>query len=96
MHKVIILLTRREGTTHDEFLHWWLNDHRALAEQHLEAGVVQRGDHGAEPFHVPTRVSGLLAGDLDPAAWFDVVRSRFADGLASVERPEARERVESC
>ena len=33
MYKVIILLTRREGTTHDEFLHWWLNDHRALAEQ---------------------------------------------------------------
>ena len=69
--------------------------HHGVDEAGFAGQVVTGGDHGAEPFHVPTRVSGVLAGDLDPAAWFDVVRSRFAHGLASVERPEARERVES-
>ena len=68
----------------------------AHAQTWTGAQVVTGGDHGAEPFHVPTRVCGFLAGDLDPAVWFDVVRSRFAHGLASVERPEARERIESC
>ena len=33
MFKAIILLTRREGTTHDEFRAWWLERHAPIARQ---------------------------------------------------------------
>lgn len=31
MFKAMILLTRREDMTHDEFVAWWLGDHAPLA-----------------------------------------------------------------
>lgn len=31
--KAIILLTRRDDTTHDEFREWWLGEHAPLARQ---------------------------------------------------------------
>lgn len=31
MVKVMILLSRRTDLTHEEFAHWWLGEHRALA-----------------------------------------------------------------
>lgn len=31
--KAIILLTRRDDTTHDEFVAWWLGGHAPLARQ---------------------------------------------------------------
>ena len=33
MMKAIILLTRRDDMSHDEFVDWWLGQHRGLAEQ---------------------------------------------------------------
>lgn len=33
MFKVMILLTRREDMTQEEFAVWWLNDHAPLARQ---------------------------------------------------------------
>ncbi|MBL6760672.1 MAG: EthD domain-containing protein, partial [Ilumatobacteraceae bacterium] len=31
--KAVILLTRREDMTHEEFVSWWLGQHRALASR---------------------------------------------------------------
>ena len=33
MFKVVILLTRTEATTHDDFRSWWLERHAPLASQ---------------------------------------------------------------
>ncbi len=33
MMKAVILLTRRENMTHEEFVSWWLGQHRALASR---------------------------------------------------------------
>jgi uncharacterized protein (TIGR02118 family) len=33
MVKAMIFLSRREGMSLDQFRHWWLNEHRAMAEQ---------------------------------------------------------------
>jgi uncharacterized protein (TIGR02118 family) len=33
MFKAMILLARRDGMTHDEFVDWWMNEHRPLASR---------------------------------------------------------------
>ncbi len=33
MFKAVILLTRGRDATHDEFIHWWLEEHAPLARQ---------------------------------------------------------------
>lgn len=33
MFKAMIMLTRRSDMTHEQFVHWWLDDHAPLARQ---------------------------------------------------------------
>lgn len=41
MIKAVILLTRREDLTHDEFVQWWLGDHLQLASRMPFVGEVR-------------------------------------------------------
>ena len=79
--KAIILLTRAEGATHEQFANWWLKQHAPLAKQlpNLRKGVFNLVENPAEGD--PDGVSEL---------WFDTqadFEAAYASELASRSLP---------
>lgn len=85
--KAVILLTRAEGDTHEQFAHWWLEQHAPLARQlpGLRRAVFNLVDEpGAGD---PDGISELWFDDRDAfdAAYASEIGQRVvADSLANV------------
>ena len=85
--KAIILLTRKEGTTHADFVDWWLNRHAPLARRlprlrKAVFNVVEQPGDGQ-----PDGVSELWFDSIDDfAAAYDseIGKAVVADSLANV------------
>jgi uncharacterized protein (TIGR02118 family) len=92
--KAIILLTRRDDMTHDEFVRWWLDEHVPLASglpgvrrvvlNVVDEGADEAGVDGISELWFDTRA------DFDDAYASDIGRATAADTLAHVR---ARVRV---
>lgn len=88
MFKAMILLTRREDVTHDEFVDWWLTEHVPLASSlpHLRKVVLNVVDVGAEE----TGVDGISElwfdsqADFEAAYASEIGKATAADSQAHV------------
>ena len=69
MFKAMILLTRREDLTHEEFVDWWLGSHHALASRLP---------------HLRRLVFNVVEGDV-PAGGIDGVSELWFDSQAHFE-----------
>lgn len=76
MFKAIVLISRRDALTHDQFVRWWLDDHVPVASAlpHLRRVVLNVVDEGVE-------ASGI---DAITELWFDS-RTDFDAAQASPE-----------
>jgi uncharacterized protein (TIGR02118 family) len=86
MFKAIILLTRREDTSHEAFREWWLERHAPLARQlpGVRRLVFDVVEDGSAPYD---GVSELWFDDLDAfeAAYASAIGARVAaDSMAHV------------
>ena len=87
MFKAIILLTAGDGTSHDDFVSWWLNEHAPLARQlpklrKATFNVVDSPQPGQ-----PNGVSELwfdTQADFDAAYSSEIGKSVVADSMAHV------------
>lgn len=85
--KAMILLTRREGTTHDQYEHWWLTVHVPLAKQlpglrGATFNVVQNPAVG-EPDGI-TELWFDSRADFDAAYNTEIGKRVVADSMANV------------
>lgn len=88
MFKAIILLTRREDMTHDEFVGWWLREHQPLASSlpRLRKLVFNVVDGGGEE----ARIDGIselwfdAQADFEAAYASDIGVATAADSMAHV------------
>jgi uncharacterized protein (TIGR02118 family) len=78
MVKVMILLTRRADLTHDEFVHWWLGEHLALAGElpHVQQATLNVVEHDPDG----SGIDGV--GEL----WFDSIAEMEAAYASEVGR----------
>jgi uncharacterized protein (TIGR02118 family) len=86
--KAMIMLTRREDMTHEEFVAWWLGRHSPLAASLpnlrrlvfnvVEAGHVEAGIDGVSELWFDSRA------DFDAAYASEVGKATAADSLAHV------------
>ena len=91
MHKVVILLRRRDDRTHDEFAQWWLVEHAPMAR---ELPGVRRicfnlCEDGA-PFDGVSELWFDSREDFEAAYATEVGKAVAADSMANVA---ARERL---
>jgi len=86
--KAVIMLTRRDDMTHDEFVRWWLDEHVPLASRLPRArrvvfNVVDEG-------HDDAGIDGIselwfdTRADFDGAYASEIGRATAADSLAHV------------
>jgi uncharacterized protein (TIGR02118 family) len=85
--KAIILLTRADGASHDDFAQWWLHQHAPLAKQlpGLRRGVFNLVENPADGD--PDGVSELWfdsQSDFEAAYASEIGKSVVADSLANV------------
>ena len=85
--KAIILLTRADGASHDDFARWWLQQHAPLAKQlpGLRWGVFNLVENPADGD--PDGVSELWfdsQSDFEAAYASEIGKSVVADSLANV------------
>jgi uncharacterized protein (TIGR02118 family) len=85
--KAIILLTRLDGASHDDFARWWLQQHAPLAKQlpGLRRGVFYLVEYPADGD--PDGVSELWfdsQSDFEAAYASEIGKSVVADSLANV------------
>ena len=85
--KAIILLTRADGASHDDFARWWLQQHAPLAKQlpGLRRGVFNLVENPADG--APDGVSELWfdsQSDFEAAYASEIGKSVVADSLANV------------
>jgi uncharacterized protein (TIGR02118 family) len=85
--KAIILLTRADGASHDDFARWWLQQHSPLAKQlpGLRQGVFNLVENPANGD--PDGVSELWfdsQSDFEAAYASEIGKSVVADSLANV------------
>ena len=85
--KAIILLTRAEGVTHEQFADWWLKQHAPLAKQlpNLRKGVFNLVENPVEGD--PDGVSELwfdTQADFEAAYASEIGKSVVADSLSNV------------
>jgi len=85
--KAIILLTRKEGATHADFVDWWLNRHAPLARQlpRLRKAVFNVVDQPGDG--QPDGVSELWFDSIDDfttAYESEIGKAVVADSLANV------------
>jgi uncharacterized protein (TIGR02118 family) len=88
MFKAMILLTRREDMTHDEFVGWWLGDHaplaaslpgvRRVAFNVVDAGPGEAGIDGISELWFDTQA------DFEAAYASEIGRATAADSMAHV------------
>jgi uncharacterized protein (TIGR02118 family) len=89
MFKAMILLTRREDMTHQEFLDWWINDHAPLAAtlpglRKLTFNAVATGFDEAE-------IDGIAElwfdsqSDFESAYTTEIGKATAADSIAHVK-----------
>ena len=88
MFKAMILLSRRDDMTHEEFVHWWVSEHRLLAAQLpgvrrivfnvVAQGADESGIDGVAELWFDTRE------DFDAAYATEVGQKTAADSLAHV------------
>jgi uncharacterized protein (TIGR02118 family) len=88
--KAIILLTRRDGATHEEFAAWWLGEHAPLAQRlpglrGLRFNLVDAPDAGIDGI---TELWFDSRDDFDAAYATDHGERVAADSLANVSRRE--------
>ena len=69
MFKAMILLTRREDMTPDDFRRWWLEEHRPLALQ--LPGLRRMGVNIVDADPGETGIHGISELRFDPQADFD-------------------------
>jgi uncharacterized protein (TIGR02118 family) len=86
MFKAIILLTRAEGSTRDEFREWWLEHHAPLARQlpglrRLVFNVVETED---APYDGVSELWFDSQEDFEAAYASEVGKAVAADSLANV------------
>jgi len=86
--KAMILLTRREDMTHDEFVDWWLGSHRALASRlpHLRKLVfnVVEGDASADGIDGVSELWFDSRAHFEAAYAGDIGLTTAADSMAHV------------
>ena len=88
MFKAMIMLTRRSDMTHEEFVHWWLNEHVPLVAQLpgvrqvtfnvVDDGFDEAGIDGVSELWFDSRA------EFDAAYATDVGRATAADSIAHV------------
>ena len=88
MFKAMIMLTRREDLTHEQFTDWWLNDHAPLARtlpgvrrivfNVVDAGRDEAGFDGVSELWFDTQA------DFDASYASDIGKATAADSLAHV------------
>lgn len=88
MFKAMILLTRRDDMTHEEFVRWWLDEHVPLASglpnvrrvilNVVDEGYDEAGIDGVSELWFDTRA------DFDAAYASEVGKATAADSLAHV------------
>ena len=88
MFKAMIMLTRREDLTHEQFTDWWLNDHAPLARtlpgvrrivfNVVDAGGDEAGFDGVSELWFDTQA------DFDASYASDIGKATAADSLAHV------------
>ena len=88
MFKAMILLTRREDMTHEEFVDWWLGSHHALASRlpHLRKLMfnVVGVDASAEGIDGVSELWFDAKADFDAAYASDIGVATAADSMAHV------------
>lgn len=88
MFKAVILLTRREDSTHEEFAQWWLVDHAPMARQlpgvrRITFNLVddpEAGIDGVSELWFDSRA------DFDAAYATEIGKAVAADSMARVSR----------
>ena len=88
MFKAMIMLTRRDDMTHEEFVHWWLDEHVPLASglpgvrkvilNVVDEGYDEAGIDGVSELWFDSRE------DFDAAYASDIGKATAADSLAHV------------
>lgn len=87
MFKAIILLTAKDGMSHDEFVSWWLNEHAPLARQLPGLRKATFNVVDAPQAGQPNGVSELWFDsqtDFDSAYASEIGKSVVADSMAHV------------
>ncbi len=88
MFKVFIGLTRREDMTHEQFAHWWLNEHAPMARtlpgvRRITMNLLD-GDLQAAPFDGITELWFDSAEAMAQAYASEIGKAVAADSLAHV------------
>ena len=89
MFKAMILLTRRDGVSHDEFQAWWLQRHAPLASQlpgcrRLVFNVVAPDKHGENSIDGVSELWFDSREAFDAAYATQLGRAVAADSMANV------------